>query len=394
MHCFKSCSIIFCLLLSFLAEAQNPSKDQDKYQVDSLLRIAVKIMNSSASLANEKMTFVVDASQKKGWLKEEAYGQMYLGISHFYLGNYPEALDTYLKSKVLFDSLGLVEGQAKVNNELGVFFSRQENYEEAYQYYEAARKIAEQNNLYQELAVSFSNQGQSFFKRGLYDESFPLMTKALEIKKSIADSVGMGYELKRLGTYYFVKKDFEKGLSLLEQSNVIRQLLGDKKGLAINVVTIAEMYQQRALYKKAIATYEKTLELSNDIGFVDLTRYVYSMLEQCYLKIADYKKAYHNQKMSQLLSDSLLNESKVEAITELQVKYETTQKEQEIATQKLEITAKESAIKSQRFQIYGLISGLVILLLAGFIFYNQYKNQQKQKLQAASCHFARKRTWL
>ncbi|MEQ8238333.1 MAG: tetratricopeptide repeat protein, partial [Cyclobacteriaceae bacterium] len=366
---------------SFLKGQDQPENQLQK--VDSILNYAVTVINKNAATAKEKMTVVIELSQEQGWQDKEAYGLMYRGISLFYLGNYPEALKDYLRSKNLFDSIELVQGQAKINNELGVFFSRQENFKEAYKYYEAARSIAEPNELNQELAVSFSNQGQSYFKRGMYDRSFPLMIKALEIKEAIGDSVGMGYELKRLAAFYFVKEDFKQGLAYLEKSNEIRKRLADKKGLAINVVTKAEMFQQRKRYEQAISAYVETLQLSKEIGYVDLTRYVYSMLEQCYLNLNNYNKAYENQKQSQALSDSLLTSSKVEAIAEMQTKYETAQKEQEIAQQKLALTSKEAELSAKRLQIAGLSGGTLFLVLFGLIFYNQYKTKQKQKLQEA-----------
>jgi len=159
-------------------------------------------------------------------------------------------------------------------------------------------------------------------------------------------------------------------------------------------IGLSELYLAQSNLKLAEAYALEALGLADKSGSLE---YIADANKALYLitkKASRFSESIAYMEVYQLYRDSLQTIDKVEIIADLETKYQTAQKEQEIATQKLEITAKESAIKSQRFQIYGLISGLVILLLAGFIFYNQYKNQQKQKLQAASCHFARKRTWL
>jgi len=370
--------ILFQILtLSVFAQGDQLQK------VDSIVNHGQELINISSELAIDRLDYALAIANENNWKEQAAIANKYLGISHFYLGAYDVAQAHYLKSLQLYENLDDQKGVAQVCNELGVFYSRQEDYETCYKYYQRAQKIASENDYLPELAISLSNQGMTHFKLGRHDEAFPLMSEALAVKEQLNDSIGMGYELKRLATYYFVKEQYNTGLEYLNKSSAIREALGDKSGLAINEVTIAEMYHMRKMYDEAISYFKTTLKLADEIGYADLARYALEMLHDCYATTGNYEQAYRFQADARQLADSLFNDRKTKTIAELQTKYETAEKEQEIANQQLELSEKESEIQSKKIQIGGLIGGLIILLLFGFIFYNQYRAKQNQKLQSA-----------
>ncbi len=329
------------------------------------------------------MQYALKAAEKNEWTQEAAQAYKYLGIGHFYLGSFDKAQECYLTSLALFEEVNDLQGMAQVCNELGVFYSKQEDYDASSDYYARAQKIATENSFLKELAISLSNQGMTLFKLGEHDEAFPLMSEALEVKQQLNDSIGMGYELKRLATYYFVKKKFELGMDYLNQSSSIREKLGDQSGLAINTVTLAEMYQQRELYSLAIPQFKKTLQLASEIGYADLARYALDMLHQCYSSIGDFTNAYQYQTQARELADSLFNDRKSKAISELQTKYETAEKEQQIANQQLELEIQRANVAEKQNFIVLLVAGFGIAILIGIVYYNRNKAAQKAQLQAA-----------
>ena len=374
---------ITSLLLFLFLTITALSQEQLQLKIDSILNNGQQLVDSNSQLAVDRFNYALKITLSNNWQQQTAKTYKFLGISHFYLGSFDRAQEYYLKSLELYESLNDQEGIAQVYNELGVFYSKQKDYETSFEYYKRSQQIASLNNLFPELAISLSNQGMTYFKQGRYEEAFPLMTKALDVKQALNDSIGVGYELKRIATYYFAKEQYETGIEYLNKSSAIRQALGHQNGLAINEVTLAEMYQQRKMYSQAIIHFTQTLKLAREIRYADLARYTMDMLHECYSNKGDYFKAYNYQNEARALADSLFNDRKIKTVAELQTKYETAEKEQEIVNQQLELSEKESEIQAKRIQIGGLIGGLVILILFGFIFYNQYQAKQNQKLQVA-----------
>lgn len=373
------------ILFSFLQSgfSQNVDSLSLLHRVDSIVNHGQELSNEGADRLLSRMTLALDLSNKYGWQEQSAYAEMYLGIGHFYKSQYDSALAYLQEALKGFEILKNLRGQAEVCNELGVFYSKQEDYENAYKYYGKAQELAEANQFQKVLAISLSNQGQSYFKRGFYDQAYPLMFRALELKTEIQDSIGMGYELKRLATYYFAKENYDKGVRFLNRSSEIRKAIGDQHGLAINTVTLAEMYHMRKKYDLAIFNFKKTYDEAQKIEYTDLARYTLDMLHLCYSEQENFQEAYNYQTRARKLADSVLNDRKNKAIAELQTKYQSAEKEQQIVNQKLEIAENEADLQTRNYQIAGLIGGLVIIILFGFIFYNQYRAKQNQKLQAA-----------
>lgn len=375
----RSIALSFAFFLAFQQLLSSPSQDQ----LDSLIAAAPDGLNNDYNEVLKNMSVVIAQAQKLKLPESEGYGYLYTGVALYMKGDHVGALEYYQKSLHLFESHKEPLGLARSCNEVGVFYSRQKEYQKAYEYYERAEQIAKANDFQQELAISLSNQGMSYLKREMLDEAFPRIQQSLEIKQDLNDSVGMGYELNRLANYYFQKAEHKKGIRYLNLSTDIRKALGDKQGMAINEVTIAELYHQQKDYIRAIEHFKRTLEQALAIGYSDLSRYCYDMLQSCYAQTGQYQDAYLTSRQASIFSDSILNESKAKAIVEMTTKYETVQKEQEITNQQLILATQESDLQTKRAQIFGLSGSLLVLLLFGLIYYNHYRTRQKEKLQTA-----------
>jgi signal transduction histidine kinase len=92
--------------------------------------------------------------------------------------------------------------------------------------------------------------------------------------------------------------------------------------------------------------------------------------------MGDYKKAYDLQAQAGVFKDSLFNADRTLVIQEMQAKYESDKKEQQIQLLDSENKLKQAALERNYFLIAGLIS-LLLLVSLGFYLW-QYRNRQKQ----------------
>jgi signal transduction histidine kinase len=122
---------------------------------------------------------------------------------------------------------------------------------------------------------------------------------------------------------------------------------------------------------------ERCLERSLAIGFTDLSRHTYDFLAKTYKAMGDYRKAYEWQERAIVFKDSLFNADRTRVIQEMQTKYETEKKEQQITLLNRENELQQATIERNSFLIAGLIT-LVLLISLGFYLW-RYRDQQKQK---------------
>lgn len=143
--------------------------------------------------------------------------------------------------------------------------------------------------------------------------------------------------------------------------------------------TTADFNKAEALLEikknKSIKDPQKIIQaipkFKEESSFQDLIN-VYQILYQDALWKKEYKKALDYYKSYQEASDSLGNEQMHNKVIELETKYQTQKKEQEIKIQKETISKKNAAIGS-------LIATLIVLFLGAIIY---FLKQKQKKLKA------------
>jgi signal transduction histidine kinase len=188
--------------------------------------------------------------------------------------------------------------------------------------------------------------------------------------------VGLGYILLDLAMGEQRKKNLKGALHFIEQSTVIRKKIGDQQGIAINLMTIADTYVAFQQYTKAIPYFEKGLQEAYKVGYDDLVRYGYDHLSEAYILMKDFQSAYLSQKKAHAFNDSLFNIERTKVIADLQTKYETEKKEQELALQRATVAEQKAELEKNFAVIAALAVTLVLLSVIFFLVRNRFRRKQ------------------
>ena len=92
----------------------------------------------------------------------------------------------------------------------------------------------------------------------------------------------------------------------------------------------------------------------------------------------DLKSALFYQKRYNAFKDSTLNIETKDRVAELEIKYETEKKENQILQQRAEIAEKNLQVKRRNMIIFGSLGLALILGLLGYLLYNQQKLKNRQ----------------
>lgn len=192
------------------------------------------------------------------------------------------------------------------------------------------RRTNQVNNL----AGDLDNMGYIALGLGKYDEAEEYLLEALEIALANGERTLPGFVYRRLSQLYLETNQYEKAKKYAELS-----------------LENAEKYNQD---KKKVSDY---LVLSQ----------VYDSLNIC-------EPALYNFKVYHQLYDSILGAEKLAAMSELQIKYETEKKEQEIKL--LEEKAKTNILKQR-----GMIGGIIgLIALAGSLIFGLRQRLRKNEI--------------
>ena len=309
--------------------------------------------------------------QKIGDKKGEGMVYMkYLYVHAFLLDNYDLALKYGHKAMDLYEEIESEMGIMNATVRFADIFFAQKQYDIAIEY--ANKGLSEANRLknksYEKHCLNILSE--CYNEKKEFQKALSFINSKIEMDSTQNDitSLTIGYLIKAdcllgLGDYPYALKEIEKAMSKAKQSNLssyfshINQSHGD-------ILFAQKKYDAAILkYKEAEKSFVAD---EREVGLAS----VYFGLSKSYAATDNYKKAYENHIQFKSLSDSSFNEEKTRIINELDTKYETEKKEQEIAL----LTTKEKAQATQLNYSLGL--GGLLLLLLGLLF-NRFRENKK-----------------
>jgi two-component sensor histidine kinase len=136
-------------------------------------------------------------------------------------------------------------------------------------------------------------------------------------------------------------------------------------------------YINQHQYKKARQLLEKGLTLSTGKGGVRFYQKTYGLLSRLDSLEGRYQDAYAHHQLFKMYSDSALNLAQRVQLQELNVRYATAQKDQDIRFLQQEGILNETALRQTRLTRNIVIGGLVLLAVIAALLYNLYRAKRK-----------------
>lgn len=268
-----------------------------------------------------------------------------IGNIHGDIGNYAESNVWYRKAEQFYESAGLIDDLAHVRYNMALNYKETDSLEQALPIFQQALDYYEANNLNNDLAGVYDNLGEMYYDNGELTKAETYLKKSLSISENHGEKSLIGLTYRRLGLVYI----------------------------------------QQGRYDEAIAYIQKAV----DIAKVTLTRKNmindYLALAQAYAGKGNYKLAYAQYQLHDSLKSEVMSEENIKRLNELEIKYQTEKKEQEIALQENQIQLLKQKAATVRAQRTGLIFGLlaIILLFSStyFALQQKFKRQQLEKQQ-------------
>ena len=341
-----------------------------------LLKFQVDLYKSFNSIELDK--YFIEESNLSNDLKsfDRFYYHMATGDTFFF--NYPnkdiEAISSYKsalnEATSKNDSILICEALKKILFVHRISFlvdnSTYEEYLKMYKKY-AYDALEETYLNYYDLSFKFKN---FYVKKWDKNIEFYLLEKSTDIgtppylKGKIKQLVGFYYEM--IGEFSRSEKLYDEVLVLFEGLN-FDYVAYDRKTTLIYkaILEVNREKPEKAIYYLNQAKSDKTDKL-----FTINRMYIDYWASQANYKLANYKAAYDYNSSYEYLRDSL-NEFKYSTIlTELETKYQTTEKEKQILV--------EQQKKKQNRNIALTLGGL-LLLFGSLIFYLVQKNTTKKR---------------
>lgn len=361
--------ILFFGLIFFNVFAQK----KEIKKIDSLNNLPFEIRLKDAAVLDKIYLKNAEEAAKINYNIGEAKSYSNLSLVYYYQGKYEKDLIFSLRAIHIFEKINDLENLSLEWGELG-YRMKKRNLDKAILYMQKAKYIAEKSNLRKPLLSIYNNYGVLKEMKKEYDSALFYYNKGLALKERIKDKVGIPYSLNNIAGVFVLRKQYDEAEINYNKALQIRKEINDTVGIAENYSYLGDMYLFQNECKKAINYYQKSVEITDKYKYFGLSQDSYKKISDCYESLNDDKNALIYFKKHSSLKDSLINQETNSKIAELEIKFDTNEKEKQLLQ-------KQSEVENSRIKVTVAIIFAILASIIGFLFYRQQKLKNIQQHQ-------------
>ncbi|MEP5612257.1 MAG: LuxR C-terminal-related transcriptional regulator [Cyclobacteriaceae bacterium] len=268
------------------------------------------------------------ASTNNKFQNVQAQGLMTVGSIQFFSGNSLKAVDYYKQAAELFKQVGERQAYISVTSNIGAVYADYGDREKSENYLDSAL-------VYLGNVISLKDEAQ----RNLY----------------LAALGNSGY-------IYVVKKDYPKARNTYALWEAEEAEVPNVTARASQYVTIGIMHTNLGNLSLAENYLRRGLQYAVELDAKQRLVEYYEELARLMEVKESFDQALRFSKKSWQLKDSIFSLEKVNAINELETKYQTAEKEKEI------LSANATIEKNQRFQVFLTVTLVLVVILFTTVF--------------------------
>jgi signal transduction histidine kinase len=317
----------------------------------------------------------LEISKKQGG-RAEAVAENNVGLAQWYLGDLDAAADHYLKSLELSVALNDKELERINLNNLSALFLEIKDYEKSVKYAQQGYTLALDIKDTLSIMGSLFNLGIGETYTKHYKVATQHLNECLRLSEAINNPTYVADTYVGLAEIALQQQNYQEALQLLQQGLEQLHIYATSDcemkiywGLSISYYHLKSYNQSRHFYFKALA-------LAQQFAAKELSK-LYLLGSEIHEKVNDPLKALAYRKQYEALNDSLLSLETQQNIQRLEVEFQTSRKEKEIAQQNLIIANNSLEIQKKNNVIYLSLAALVTLFSALLIIYMLFRNRQK-----------------
>jgi signal transduction histidine kinase len=295
-------------------------------------------------------------------------------------GYFDLAIENYQKAAAIFDTLHFYNGLMICYSNIASIYNNTEQNKNALHYNLLAYQTANLKNDTFSKGMIAHDVSISFTKNNISDSAKNYAALSLKYGSLLNNNFVISYAYKAFFEYYKSKKDRLNAYANAQQSLNYILKTGASYDECFAYCNVAESALNLQKYAEAKINIEKAEAISKQVNSFQLYKRVYALQKEIAYANGDFKNAFRYAQLYQQYSDSVFFEKRNNKLNELETKYQTAEKENKIAKQKIEIQQQELKTKQARTRFI-IAAILFFVLLIGAIFLYLFLQQRQKLLQ-------------
>ncbi len=336
-------------------------------------------MDSAGVLLDSASVMVTDFMKNDSsyWALRNAAVIASFGGTHYnLLGKYEEGLRWNLQAIRFFELTGDVQSQAAIHHSTGTTYRKLLKYERAFAEFRTALALFQHGNDRFGLKASYESIALVFDDQKQFDSAEVYFVRALDIAEELGSKSMIGNVLNNMGAMYSARGNHTKASEFYERAFEIR---GGHKGASMRdrataMINLGQSATKSGNYLKAKDYLQQGLKAARSLRSWDYEKSALEGIVENSRALGDFRSALTYQDTLITVRDSLYVEGSRTKVAEMEVRYETQKKEQEI----LLLREQKKFADLEQMIWKGVL--LVALTIAGLILYTFWN--RKARIQA------------
>lgn len=276
---FLKASFLFVIFLIFVNSAFSQTdfdsaiinlRDKpDSVKIRSLNEYSLKLRGVKPALSLRFAETAKDIAEKGGYKSLLAESINMIGIFYRIKGDLTKAMTYHQTALSLAKEVPDKIQIAYSYNNISFVYNEVGNYSSALENVVASIKIFEEMKFDDGLAFAFINFGNIYYNQRIFPEAIKIFQRALEIRKRKNDSEGIGQVLNSIAHAYIKMNKEKEALDTYFEAEKYFLESNNKRGLGLVWNGIARILTSRNDLPSAIEYRRKSLDLFNQLGFID-----------------------------------------------------------------------------------------------------------------------------
>ena len=294
-----------------------------------------------------------------------------LGIVYKRIGDYATSQDYYLKDLKLADSLQLKSNLSNTYINLGILYDLMgdqkkaiENYNKAIETAKPQERPDRENSVLVNLAYMDLNNGD-------YESAVAKLLRGSAYDEANNNEISLAINYGNIGSCYLNLEQWDKAEEYIQKSMDLADKLSLKQEIAVGYQNFSDLRFRQKRYSEAIDYSNKNLGfLKSMSGAYEKKREAHDLAHRIYEKAGQFPKAIYHLNQTMAYKDSLLNETKVREIQNLQIQHEVYLKDRELKENELQLALLNTrvSLNNKRLAYLGIIAFL-LLFSAGLLYF-------------------------
>ncbi len=367
----------FIFLICFVFQY---STGQNQRTIDSINSLPFEYKLKHAATLHKVFTQNLSDANHLKYKIGQAQSYANLALVYYYQGKYNLNVSNALKAIQMYEDMGMHEKLAGEYAGFGYSMKRR-NMPKALYYMNKGKKLADKNRDSVAMLSIYNNYGVLKEMQNDLDSALYFYNKGLAVKRVFNDSLGLPFSYNNIAGVYVMQGKFDEAEKLFQSALDIRIKRKDDIGIAENYTCFGDLFFGKKEYLRAIDNYKKSADISSEFGYIYLAQTSYKRISESYDSLGNTKLAFSYYKLYSQFKDSLINKETNEKVAELDIAYETSQKEQQLRESQNLILQQHLENKYRTNVLIVIIVLFVFIALSAYLLYRQQKLKNTQLTQ-------------